>query len=324
MSEVSQEFIRRLQEMEIELVVGGNSPFSDDDFEDADNESRADSAVAPSIVTAQADSRPGQKVANLQAVSNEGTATVKTGVNDMADMTAEETAAADAKKKADEAADSDKTLKGIADAIKGMSSKVDAVCHRMDAMEGKGKEKDEKEKADAAEKVRADAAAEEERKKADSARSVDALLVQVEELRKRIPVALSDEDRGKFSGAQIRCEKVAQAFGDQAPRWLDGEGYDSYRGRLLSNYKVHSPTWKDFDFVTANAQTLNIAEAQVYADAMQIARNPVVEVGQPLRMTETPDDTGRKIRRFTGDPESCWGMFKAPSRLISGFQTKFN
>jgi hypothetical protein len=35
------------------------------------------------------------------------------------------------------------------------------------------------------------------------------------------------------------------------------------------------------------------------------------------------DATGRRISRFHGDPEVCWGPFKQPGRRITGFRTVF-
>ena len=42
-----------------------------------------------------------------------------------------------------------------------------------------------------------------------------------------------------------------------------------------------------------------------------------------LREVITTDDTGRRIRRFFGDPEACWGPFKQIPRHITGWNTKF-
>lgn len=40
--------------------------------------------------------------------------------------------------------------------------------------------------------------------------------------------------------------------------------------------------------------------------------------GQLVELFVT-DRTGRKISRFVGDPEACWGQFKAPLRRVTGF-----
>jgi hypothetical protein len=42
-----------------------------------------------------------------------------------------------------------------------------------------------------------------------------------------------------------------------------------------------------------------------------------------LRMVITVDETGRRIRKFFGDPEACWGPFKQPTRRVTGFRTQF-
>ena len=35
------------------------------------------------------------------------------------------------------------------------------------------------------------------------------------------------------------------------------------------------------------------------------------------------DPTGRRISRFHGDPEACWGPFKQPGRRVVGIRTVF-
>lgn len=160
--------------------------------------------------------------------------------------------------------------------------------------------------------------------KADAA--IKALQSQLATLQKRIPTELREEDRQKFVAAQMKAERVAQAFGDSqgAPRWLQGESLTQYRQRLLGKFKQHSTQWKGVELSKLNADALDIVETQVYADAYQAATHPTsVEAGTLRAVTDT-DYTGRRITRFYGDPGAAWQPFKRAPRLVSGWQTKFN
>jgi hypothetical protein len=244
--------------------------------------------------------------------------------------------------------------------LDSLHSKHDALCSRMDAFEAKHKEpateegnlKTEGEPApvvadgkkdgeaqpgtESSEKALTEERTENGLAKNDSATepmmdskadaAIKALQDQLVSLQKRIPTELRDEDRQKFVAAQMKAERVAQAFGDSqgAPRWLQGESLTQYRQRLLGKYKQHSANWKGVELSKLNADALDIVETQVYADAYQAATSPsTVEAGTLRSVTET-DYTGRRITRFYGDPEACWGPFKRQARLVSGWQTKFN
>jgi hypothetical protein len=222
---------------------------------------------------------------------------------------------------------------------------------RKDAEE---KEKDEKAKADAArkdaeekekeEKVKADAAKEEDEKKADAARKdaedkekekakadaarADAggiLSAKIADLERRMPVELPEADRARLVDAQSKAERVAQAFGDSAPRWTNSENELQYRVRLLGKFKSHSPKYKESDLSKiGDAVAFTVAEDTIYADAWDAAIRPVSVEGGVLREVVETDRTGRKISRFYGDPSAAWDDFKIPARLVTGWNTKFN
>jgi hypothetical protein len=225
-------------------------------------------------------------------------------------------------------------------------AKVDAACTKMDAAEEEKKtdkarkdaaEKEDKEKADKAkadaaaeeeEKAKKDAAEKEEKIKADAARAADSnsdVRKLIADMEKRLPTNMTAADVTLFTGAQRRAEKVVQAFGDSAgaDRWANGETYDAYRRRLLGTVKSHSAQWKDVDLTAFGDKALDTVEVQIYADAYQTAISPVsVPIGT-LRQHIDTDETGRKIKSFSGDPEACWGPFKATPRMIGGITTKF-
>ena len=119
--------------------------------------------------------------------------------------------------------------------------------------------------------------------------------------------------------AQVRADPVAQAFGDSVSPPHESETPLQYRRRLADKYKVHSKTWKDVDITGFDGKALDVVESQVYPAALQEARHPTnVEPGTLREVLDPPDASGRRIRRFYGDPEACWAPFKAVPRRVTG------
>jgi hypothetical protein len=85
----------------------------------------------------------------------------------------------------------------------------------------------------------------------------------------------------------------------------------------------HSPDFKGVDLsAIADAQLLNIAEKQIYADA-QSAASLSVGPGQ-LREIKRADATGRMISTFEGDPAAAWAPFKLGKRQVTASTTRLN
>lgn len=157
----------------------------------------------------------------------------------------------------------------------------------------------------------------------DSQTEIDSLRNQIAELNRRVPQEIPETDRRVFADVQAKAERVAQAFGDsQAPTRLNGETVDQYRQRLLRPYQKHSSNWKDIDLTPFLGKALDPVERQIYADAYEAARHPTEGVEGRLIPYFESDETGRRIRKFSGDPEACWAPFKAESRLVTGIKTK--
>ena len=131
-------------------------------------------------------------------------------------------------------------------------------------------------------------------------------------------VPLSDGLHQEFANAQAKADRIAQAFGDSAPRWLDGERLPDYRRRLVSQFKEHSPTWKSAD-VPRDEGVLRIAEAQIYADAAREASNPTTLGPGELVERTIIDQAGRRISRFHGDPGVWMDAFKYPTQQVIGY-----
>ncbi len=227
-----------------------------------------------------------------------------------------------AKKDADEAAQAkkDAELQGKLDA---MQSKMDAMQAKMDAMPSPEMTAADKAKKDAEEKEKKDAAEAEEKAKADAQTKKDAALqAKIDALEAVIPKALSDADAVVMADCQIKADSIAHAFGDSAPRPLQGETVLAYRKRLAAKFKDHSPAWKSVDLSAINdAAVLNIAEKQIYNDAMTAARNPVAVPGQGLREIIRRSPAGHQVSTFIGDIKDFTSQFKPPVRR---FVEKFN
>jgi flagellar biosynthesis GTPase FlhF len=270
-------------------------------------------------------------------------------------MTEEEKKAADAarkdaedKAKADARKDEGGMMDAIMDAVKGIADGMKGLCDRVDAMEMADKarkdaaEAEEKEKADKAkkdeagdepteaertaadkakkdaaeeekakeDKARKDAEAKEEEQKAD-ARADAAISKRLADLEKAFPKPMSDKDYAAIANAQAEADSICQAFGDSAPRPLNGETLDGYERRMVNDLKSHSPRWKDADIYGLQDSVLAIAKADVYADAAAAARRPVdMKPGELREVHLTNKLTGGKIIEFVG-PNT---MFKQLNR----------
>lgn len=224
-------------------------------------------------------------------------------------MTDEEIAAkakADADKEAEEKAKADSS-----DMMKTIMDSLGALSKRMDSMEACGTpartaadadaEKEEAAKADAQARADADAAL---------AARVDAAIAA------RL-APMPEADLAALADAQARADSVASAFGDSAPRPLNGESVLAYRKRLVGRYQKHSDAWKGVDLASvADAAVLDVMERQVYADAMTAARHPVVAPDEGLREVRTMSDAGHRVTTFVGNMASWTNQFKLPARRV--------
>jgi hypothetical protein len=150
------------------------------------------------------------------------------------------------------------------------------------------------------------------------ARRLDQLIARIASEPYQTPQGDPMSSHSEFVSAQARADSVAQAFGDRAEPPLHGEALANYRRRLLAPFKQHNATWKDKDLARLDASILDIAEAQIHADALREANAPTnLPLGQ-LVERHTRDQAGRSVTRFFGDPAATWAPFKQPPRgLIS-------
>ena len=146
--------------------------------------------------------------------------------------------------------------------------------------------------------------------KADSA----ALMAEINSLKARM-VPRSDADYRSLIASQAKFDTVYAAFGDAAPRFLDGEALLAYRRRVTTDLKKHSAVWKGVDLDTIKSdEAFDIAENQIMSDSMGVALNPTdIPVGV-LREIKNRDKTGREISTFYGRSKDWMGSFSGPGR----------
>ena len=218
-------------------------------------------------------------------------------------------------KKAD-AEEKEAEEKAKKDAEEGEEVKADK---KKDAEAGDGKDLP---KEDKPEPLAADSKKdEEEEKKADS-EDVRRLIADLE---KRLPRVMSDAEKVQLADAQERADAVFHALGQRAPMPMEGETIERYRRRLATKLKVHSTRLKDLDLNSeVNEKTFSFLEDQVYADALEAARNPVDLGEDELRqITRVDPSTGLRQNTFVGKHTFINSMKRAP-RYVVGINTARN
>tara|TARA_Y100000296_G_scaffold80523_1_gene106209 strand:- start:23265 stop:25127 length:1863 start_codon:yes stop_codon:yes gene_type:complete len=241
-----------------------------------------------------------------------------------ADAEAKEKADAEAKAKAD----SEAKAKADEEKIDKLMTAVDSLMKRIGDME---KEKadsamsaEEKAKADAEAKekeeaeAKAKADAEEKEREEKAKADAEETRRKIAELEARIPKELSDADYASMADAQARADEVFSAFGDSAPRPLNGESLVAYQKRLTTKLKGHSKAWKEIDLMKLDDGAFVIAQGQIYADAMSAAMHPTDLPANGLREIFKTDRAGRRMSEFVGSPNAWMADFKLPARLMQG------
>jgi 8-oxo-dGTP pyrophosphatase MutT (NUDIX family) len=147
-------------------------------------------------------------------------------------------------------------------------------------------------------------------------RTDDLILQPTEE-----PTMSSQSD---FTAAQVKANKVAQAYGDAAPSPMTGERLLDYRARLATQYKRFSKAFQNADLhKIGDASAMSGIEDAIYLDALAEARHPTAASLAPgqLRAITTMDASNRPITRYHGDISAFMDQFNPPHRYITRFNT---
>ena len=132
--------------------------------------------------------------------------------------------------------------------------------------------------------------------------------------------AKMDAASAMFADTQAKADSIFAAFGKAASRPLQGEGLTSYRKRLLRGLQGYSDSYKSVNLKSISDKALlEIAEKQIFADALRAAKNPVA-YGDALVEHRTTDRTGRVISTFTGSVSAWLDDFKVPPMRATEFR----
>lgn len=183
-----------------------------------------------------------------------------------------------------------------------------------EALVAKLKEYEDKAKADE-EKARE----EEEGKKA---KADSDLREKIASLEAKLPAALSDADLEALAETQAKADSVFAAFGERAPRPMQGETPLAYRRRLAGKLKAHSKTYKDADISAADGALLDIAEKAIYADAFSAAAAPSAVPAGQLRQSTRQTRAGHTVIEWKGDSEAYLSAFAAKPQRVARFNTQ--
>lgn len=236
-----------------------------------------------------------------------------------AKLAAEEKAKADAAAQA--RADSVPTLADVMNAVKSLAEGQGKLHSRLDSVEKNmpaptlnasadaRKDAEEKAKADAEEKAKADS---DMKAKADSEAAEKA----------KADADMEEKESSAAADCQAAADAAYQPHGKQAPAKMKGETLLGYRRRLARGLQPHSLSWKGVDLsAIADSVALAIAEKQIYADAVQAARSPVVDSDAPRspRPITRRSPTGHNVTEFSGPVGGWMDDFRAPVRSMIKF-----
>ena len=134
--------------------------------------------------------------------------------------------------------------------------------------------------------------------------------------------AKHDAVYARYADVQAKADSVLAAFGKSASRPLQGESVTAYRKRLLRGLQGYSDAYKSVNVrAISDKALLDIAEKQIFADALAAAKSPVA-YGDQLIEHRTTDRAGRTISTFTGSVGAWLDQFKvAPMRAME-FRTQ--
>ena len=137
--------------------------------------------------------------------------------------------------------------------------------------------------------------------------------------------AKADEEEAKFADAQAKCDSVLSAFGKSASRPLQGENLLAYRKRLLRGLQAYSDSYKDISLTSIkDAKLLDLAEKQIFADALSAAKSPMMFAADQLVEINEKDRAGRTITKFKGAMSAWLDDFKVPSMRVKEFHLSNN
>jgi len=118
------------------------------------------------------------------------------------------------------------------------------------------------------------------------------------------------EERNQVAAARKRADSIYSALARDTPEWLPGESPSAYRRRVADGLKEFSPKLKNTAMDWLPSDVFDLAEEQIYADALEATKRSDVVPPMQLR-PHTYTDRGREITEYHGDPIAWMAPFMA-------------
>lgn len=132
---------------------------------------------------------------------------------------------------------------------------------------------------------------------------------------------VADTEMAQKALEHNRADEIANTYGDRAPGAMPGEPLLDYQVRLAGRFQKHSKACQHIKLAAvarSDAAAFQTLRDQIYADALAVAFEPATICVGILREVAETDQAGRRIIRFYGDNEACWGTFKSPKQRVVG------
>lgn len=130
----------------------------------------------------------------------------------------------------------------------------------------------------------------------------------------------TNEDRNEIAKAFHRADSTYQMLGEPPPMSMPGESPIAYRRRLADGLRKHSTQWKEHaihDSISGPA--FDLVENAIYADALNAAKNPVINDSASRLREITTTQHGKTRVEFVGDPRAAWAPFMPPQHQFVKF-----
>lgn len=128
---------------------------------------------------------------------------------------------------------------------------------------------------------------------------------------------VTDDERGQLAGIHAKWDKAYTAFGDSASYAMPGETPDQYRRRLANGLRKHSAIFGKIDLAHLDKDGLDVAEGQIYADAMTAARAPTIGGGGKLRSIQSKTAAGHTMIDYIGTPNDWMKKFSSARHRVT-------
>lgn len=173
---------------------------------------------------------------------------------------------------------------------------------------------------------RKDAKAEQDRKDAEKARDDAMRHDSAATIARAVQDALKARERPESDAAaiadeQARADAVHGAFGNRAPRPLDGETPSDYQIRMARGFQRHSKRWKDTNLAVLDAGTRSVVVGDIYNDAVAASKSDEHLPAGQLVPFRRQLESGHQVTEFRGR-DSIFRTFSAPVMAVTQFKTE--